>query len=447
MLARFAPVRGLGFSSFAATSCPRRFSSTARAQADFTHVVIGGGVIGLAIARALAAQPGSSTLLVERHGQVGTETSSRNSEVIHAGLYYGPGTLKTRLCVEGRRALYRFCADHGVAHRRTGKWIVAQDAAELEALGRIRDFCRAHNAEVGEEEALPVRFVGREEARRLEPDVRADAGILESPTTGIVDSHGLMLALQGLFEDAGGVTALNSEVVGVEPLPAPSPASTPGSGGWRVTVRDPGAGGAGSGSELESESTITAETVINSAGLGAAAIHNMVAPAERHVRLHYAKGNYFSYGASAPRVGRLIYPAPAPGGAGLGTHLTLDLAGRVRFGPDVEWVGSPGDLAVSAARLAPAVAEIRRYLPGVDASALAPDYAGVRPKLAPRGAVGAGGGFRDFYVKAEEGFAGWVNLLGMESPGLTSCLAVADYVRDLLHGSRSGPEVGRDGGE
>ncbi|RYP54865.1 hypothetical protein DL768_000429 [Monosporascus sp. mg162] len=446
MLARVAAVRGHGLRSSAATSYPRLFSSTARAQADFTHVVIGGGVIGLAIARALAAQPGSSTLLVERHGQVGTETSSRNSEVIHAGLYYGPGTLKTRLCVEGRRALYRFCADHGVAHRRTGKWIVAQDAAELEALGRIRDFCRAHNAEAGEE-ALPVRFVGREEARRLEPDVRADAGILESPTTGIVDSHGLMLALQGLFEDAGGVTALNSEVVGVEPLPAPSPASTPGSGGWRVTVRDPGAGGTESGSEPEPGSTITAETVINSAGLGAAAIHNMMAPPGRHVWLHYAKGNYFSYGASAPRVGRLIYPAPAPGSAGLGTHLTLDLAGRVRFGPDVEWVASPDDLAVNADRLAPAVAEIRRYLPGVDASALAPDYAGVRPKLTPRGAVGTGGGFRDFYVRAEDGFAGWVNLLGMESPGLTSCLAVADYVRDLLYGSRSRPEVGNEGGE
>ncbi|RYP73502.1 hypothetical protein DL769_004216 [Monosporascus sp. CRB-8-3] len=444
MLARVAAAKGHGSRSFAATSCPRLFSSTARAQSDFTHVVIGGGVIGLAIARALAAQPGSSTLLVERHGQVGTETSSRNSEVIHAGLYYGPGTLKTRLCVEGRRALYRFCADRGVAHRRTGKWIVAQDAAELEALERIRDFCRAHDAEAGEG-ALPVRFVGREEARRLEPDVRADAGILESPTTGIVDSHGLMLALQGAFEDAGGVTALNSEVIGVEPLPAPSPTSTPGSGGWQVTVRDPGAGGAGSGPE--SESTVTAETVINSAGLGAAAIHNMMAPAERHVRLHYAKGNYFSYGAPAPRVSRLIYPAPAPGGAGLGTHLTLDLAGRVRFGPDVEWVGSPDDLAVNADRLAPAVAEIRRYLPGVDASALAPDYAGVRPKLVPGGAVGAGGGFRDFYIRAEDGFAGWVNLLGMESPGLTSCLAVADYVRDLLYGSRSRPEVGKDGAE
>ncbi|KAI1136962.1 FAD dependent oxidoreductase [Hypoxylon sp. FL0543] len=410
----------------------RSFSSTAATRADFTHVVIGGGVVGLAIARALAChQPSgtsaTSTLLLERHPQVGTETSSRNSEVIHAGLYYGPDSLKTRLCVSGRQALYAFCARHGVPHRRTGKWVVAQDAEQREALERIHALCR-------DEIGVPTRFVGAREAREREPAVRAEAGVLESPETGIVDSHALMAALHGLFEDAGGVAALNSTVVRIEPLrSAASPTSAPGSRGWALTVRDSSTG---------EESRVTADALVNSAGLGAADIHNMIVPPERRARLYYAKGNYFSYGASAPKVRRLVYPVTAPGAGGLGTHLTLDLAGRMRFGPDVEWVESPADLSVSAARLPAAVAEIRKYLPAIDAGALGPDYAGVRPKLRPAGAVATGGsgsggksGFVDFYVRREDGYDGWVNLLGIESPGLTSCLAIGDLVRDMLHGS------------
>ena len=391
-------------------------------------------MIGLAVARGLAARESSSsttTLLLERHGQVGTETSSRNSEVVHAGLYYGPRTLKTRLCLPGRVSLYAFCARHSVPHARVGKWVVAQDGAQREALEDLRAHCEALAAdpEFGAA-APPVRFLSDAEARALEPAVRADAGVLESPETGIVDSHALMLALHGLFEDAGGVTALNSAVVGIEPLLS-SPSAPPGSGGWRLTVRDAATG---------AESTIEAETIINSAGLGAVGIHNMIVAGrhpERTVRAHYAKGSYFSYGASAPRVRRLVYPAPSAGHAGLGTHLTLDLAGRMRFGPDAEWVEDPSDLAVSAARLPAALAEIRRYLPDVDAEALAPDYAGVRPKLGRLSGVGAGPGFQDFRVAREQGYEGWVDLLGMESPGLTSCLAVAEYVRDLLYGSQS----------
>lgn len=415
--------------------------------------VIGGGVIGLAIARRLAATA-NPTVLIERHRQVGTETSSRNSEVIHAGLYYGRGTLKTRLCIRGRDALYAFCAERGVAHRRTGKWIVAQDSAELAALERIAEHCASMDRDAdGEEGPLraPVRFLSKEEACRLEPDVRAEAGVLESPETGIIDSHGLMLALQGLFEDAGGMTVLGSEVVGIEPLSSSSnnnnsSTSVPGSSGWRLTVRDttPDADG------NRAESTIATSTIINSAGLGAAALHNHIlrhhGQPERQVKSYYAKGNYFSYGASRPHPSRLIYPAPTPGHAGLGTHLTLDLAGRVRFGPDAEWVDAPDDLAVSAERLPRALAEIRKYLPAVDAAALAPDYAGIRPKLGRLGGTntnnstdgkGGGGGFQDFYIRKEEGFEGWVNLLGMESPGLTSCLAIADYVKDLLYASQS----------
>ncbi|KAI0140071.1 FAD dependent oxidoreductase [Hypoxylon sp. NC0597] len=441
------------------TCLARSFSSTAPARADFTHVVIGGGAVGLAIARALASHQASSpsssssssststststsTLLLERHSQVGTETSSRNSEVIHAGLYYGPSSLKTRLCIAGRQALYTFCDRHGVPHRRTGKWVVAQDASQRETLERIHRLC---SDEIG----VPTRWVGADEAREREPAVRADAGVLESPETGIVDSHALMAALLGLFEDAGGVTALNSDVVGVEPLHAPTtPTSTstststptsasssatatatarPGSRGWALTVRDSSTG---------EESRITTDVLINSAGLGAAAIHNLIVPRERQIRLYYAKGNYFSYGASSPKVSRLIYPVTAPGAGGLGTHLTLDLAGRMRFGPDVEWVDSPSDLAVNAARLPAAVAEIKKYLPTIDESALSPDYAGVRPKLRPAGAVGVGGsGFVDFHIREEDGYEGWVNLLGIESPGLTSCLAIGDLVRDMLYGS------------
>ncbi|KAI1376945.1 FAD dependent oxidoreductase [Hypoxylon crocopeplum] len=408
------------------TSLTRSFSSSASNRADFTHVVIGGGVVGLAIARALASHTSSnSTLLLERHPQVGTETSSRNSEVIHGGLYYGPASLKTRLCVSGRQALYAFCAARGVPHRKTGKWVVAQDAAQLRTLEGVHAFCKH------EVEGVPTRWVGAREARDKEPHVRADAGILESPETGIVDSHALMAALHGLFEDAGGVTALNSSVVGIEPLSSGSGSgSFPGSSGWALTVRDSSTG---------EESCITSDTIINSAGLGAADIHNMIVPASRHTRLHYAKGNYFSYTPSsspAVRVSRLIYPVTAPGAGGLGTHLTLDMAGRMRFGPDVEWVESPTDLAVSTARLPAALAEIRKYLPGVEASALAPDYAGVRPKLRPAGAVATGGGgFVDFYIRWEDGYDGWVNLLGIESPGLTSCLAIGDLVRDMLYGS------------
>lgn len=414
------------------TSLARSFSSTAPARADFTHVVIGGGVVGLAIARSLAAHQQSSnsnssdsTLLLERHPQVGTETSSRNSEVIHAGLYYGADSLKTRLCVSGRQQLYAFCGERGVPHARVGKWVVAQDESQHQALERIHQFSR----EYGDGDAVPTRWVSDEEARRKEPDVQAKAGILESPETGIVDSHGLMAALHGLFEDAGGVTALNSSVVAIEPLRSGSSSSLPGSGGWRLTVRDSSTG---------EESSITTSNLINSAGLGAADIHNMILPpeSERRTQLYYAKGNYFSYGASAPKVSRLIYPVTAPGAGGLGTHLTLDMAGRMRFGPDVEWVDSPADLTVNATRLPAAIDEIKKYLPGIDTAALSPDYAGIRPKLRPAGAVGTGGsGFVDFYIKKEDGYDGWVNLLAIESPGLTSCLAIAGLVRDMLYGS------------
>ncbi|KAK8079831.1 hypothetical protein PG997_007649 [Apiospora hydei] len=411
-------VRALGRQGLSAStkSRSRLFSSTAAARADFTHVVVGGGVIGLATARHLATtRPDASTLLLERHARVGTETSSRNSEVIHAGIYYGAGSLKTRLCLRGKELMYDYCGRHAVPHRRTGKWIVAQDEAQREILEGTHAFCR-------DTIGVPTRWVSAREQAREEPAVRAAAGALDSPTSGIVDSHALMVALQGHFEDAGGETALNSAVVAVEPL------GGNGAAGWRLTVRDAATG---------EESAIETETLVNCAGLGAVDVHNLIAPPERHMRLYYAKGNYFSYsGSGAPKVNRLIYPVTMPGAGGLGTHLTLDMAGRLRFGPDVEWVDDPSQLGVNAARLPQALDAIREYLPSVDGSALVPDYAGIRPKLGKASAVGQGKGFIDFYIKKEEGFEGWVNLLGMESPGLTSSLAIAEMVGGLLYGNQ-----------
>ncbi|KAL7919201.1 FAD dependent oxidoreductase [Trichoderma austrokoningii] len=389
--------------------------------------VIGGGVVGLAIARQLSLRT-SSTVLIERHAAVGTETSSRNSEVIHAGIYYGKDSLKTRLCIRGRDLLYELCEARGVAHKRTGKWLVAQNAVQREALERIHALCRN---EIG----VPVRWVGQREIEQRGEGVRAEAGALESPTTGIVDSHGLMLCLQGLFEDAGGVVALGSPVKAIRAVSSASSSSKkPGSSGWEFDVAD-GPDGA--------VSTMTAETLINAAGLGAVAIHNMIVPPVQHKQLFYAKGNYFSYAASSgPRISRLIYPAPEPGAGGLGTHLTLDLAGRMRFGPDVEWVDDADDLTPNASRLDQAVAEIRNYLPGVDAGALVPDYAGIRPKLAPKGAaLATDKDFNDFIVRKEDGYQGWVNLLGIESPGLTSSLAIAEMVDQLLYGSQTAEAV------
>ncbi|KAK4234669.1 mitochondrial L-2-hydroxyglutarate dehydrogenase [Achaetomium macrosporum] len=391
----------------------RPFSHTRprASNADFTHAVIGSGVVGLAIAQELAVRSGGSTLLLERHSAIGTETSSRNSEVIHAGIYYPSSSLKTELCIRGKDQLYSFCAAHGIPHRRTGKWIVAQNDAQLAALRQIHDFCT-------KEINVPVRWVGPEEASRREPAVRAEKGILESPTTGIIDSHALMLCLLGLFEDAGGTIALGSAVEDIRPL------GSNGSEGWQLQVRDASTG---------EVSTVTAESLINSAGLGAVAVHNMIVPPERRREMFYAKGNYFSYGAPSPKVSTLIYPAPEPGHGGLGTHLTLDLAGRIKFGPDVEWVDSPDDLAVNESRLAQTVQEVKKYLPGLDKTQLQPDYAGIRPKLERHGAVAHGKGFVDFVIQKEDGYHGWINLLNIESPGLTSCLAIAEKVRRLLY--------------
>ncbi|KAJ5084686.1 hypothetical protein NUU61_009265 [Penicillium alfredii] len=397
----------------------RCFSSTRGANADFTHAVsarrlpcprcvaravvqspriktgsidstqvIGAGVVGLAVARQLAVHEGTSTILLERHDAPGTETSSRNSEVIHAGLYYPATSLKTSLCIRGRNMLYETCAKYGIPHRNTKKWIVAQTAAQWEACLRVHKHAQA----LGD---APTRLVGQDEARRREPDVKADAGIVESETTGIVDSHSLMTYLQGEFEDRDGDCAFKTRVTDIQRVPD----------GYQITaVSD----------EDGSETSITAETLINSAGHGACAINNLLLPPDRHRVPHYAKGTYFSYAAAA-------------------LHLRPDMGGRIRFGPDIEWVDDPSDLQPSPARLEKALPEIKAYLPGVDLSAIALDYCGIRPKLGRGGAVNQGTGFQDFVIQEEEGFPGFVNLLGIESPGLTSSLAIGEMVDGILY--------------
>lgn len=328
--------------------------------------------------------------------------------------------------------LYDLCKRNNIPHMNCGKWIVAQDSTQMGELEKVHSFAESMN--------IPTRFLSFDEAKRREPEVRAEAGVLESSSTGIVDSHGYMQYLHGSFEDLGGDTALASPVTRIEPPSASSP-------DWKIWTASPSSTTPIPSSPTpqtpspdlaharEDDTFITASTLINSAGLYACAINNMILPSERQRKPYYAKGSYFSYSRSHPKPRTLVYPAPVPGHGGLGTHLTLDIAGRVRFGPDVEWVDSPTDLAPTAntERFRAALEDIKSYLPGIDDSAVALDYAGIRPKLGKLGAVASGKGFQDFYIVEEEGFPGFVNLLGIESPGLTSSLAIGEMVYRMLY--------------
>jgi L-2-hydroxyglutarate oxidase LhgO len=364
-------------------------------------VVIGAGVVGLAIGRALALR-GLETLVLERESSIGSGTSSRNSEVIHAGLYNPPDWLKTRLCVRGRELLYPYCETHTVPHQRCGKLVVATSAAQVPALQVIEARARANGVD-------DLRWLSAEEAQALEPALHCAAALL-SPSTGIVDSHALMLALQGDLEGAGGWLAVQSPVFGI----------TRRSDGHVLQV----------GGAVPSE--LQARIVVNAAGLWAPDVASRTdGLASAHVpQAHYAKGNYFSLATRSP-FKHLIYPVPEA--AGLGVHLTLDLAGQARFGPDVEWIAptSPEhiDYRVDAARATAFESEIRRYWPALPDTALQPAYSGVRPKLR-----GAGEPAQDFVLQgpAQHGVAGLMNLFGIESPGLTACLAVADEVLKRL---------------
>jgi L-2-hydroxyglutarate oxidase LhgO len=359
-------------------------------------VVVGAGVVGLAIARRLALD-GREVLVLERHDAIGSETSSRNSEVIHAGIYNLPRRLKTTLCVAGRAMLYRYCAEHGVPHARLGKLIVAVEQGEIPTLAKIKEQGELNGVD-------DLVWLTGDAAMALEPQLVCVAAVL-SPSTGIIDAHQLMLALEGDIEDAGGVVVLK----------APVEAGEVRNDSIQLSV-----GGA-------EPMQLQARTVINAAGLGAMDLARALkglAP-EHAAPLWLAKGNYFRLTRKAP-FSRLIYPIPVPGG--LGTHMTLDLAGRARFGPDVEWVESL-NYAVDPRRGDKFYGDIRRYWPDLPDGALAPDYAGIRPKLGP-----AGSPILDFRIEgpAQHGVPGLVNLFGIESPGLTSCLAIAEHVAGLI---------------
>ncbi|MEE4298642.1 MAG: FAD-dependent oxidoreductase [Pseudomonadales bacterium] len=359
-------------------------------------VVVGAGVVGLAVARALALA-GASVLVLEAEQTFGSVTSSRNSEVIHAGIYYPTGSLKARLCVAGRERLYRYCAERGVAHRATGKLVVATGEAERAVLERYRLQAAANGA--GDLALLEADAVAA-----LEPAVRACAA-LHSPRTGIVDSHGLMVALLGDLEAAGGLLVCRTPVRAA-----------------RIETR---------GFELETGGAapmrLRCRRLVNAAGLGAQALARALEgyPPEHVPPRHLARGRYYGYGGRVP-FRHLVYPVPEAGG--LGVHATLDLTGGLRFGPDVEWIDSVDHGFDDSAREAFVVA-IRRWFPTLEAERLVPGYTGVRPRVA-----GPEAGSADFRIDGPvlHGVPGLVQLFGIESPGLTASLAIADEVRSLL---------------
>lgn len=364
--------------------------------------VIGAGVIGLAVARALAIA-GREVIVLEKNRGIGEETSARNSEVIHAGLYYPAGSLKARLSVAGKQQLYAYCAAKNVPHRRCGKLLVATQTTQRTQLDAIRAAAIANGV-------TDVERLSADEVQRLEPAVRADSG-LWSPSTGIVDSHAFMLALRGDVEQAGGAIAVLCRCIGAAREPA----------GWRLAcVTEDG------------PFELRARTVINAAGLHATQVARLLEPtATTTPEPLFAKGNYFAYAGRSPFT-HLVYPLPEDGG--LGVHATLDLAGRVRFGPDVEWLDrgiTPDalDYDVDPERAKAFYAAIRRYWPELPDDGLQPAYAGVRPKV-----VHAGQPAVDFVIRlrAEHDAPLAVHLFGIESPGLTAALAIGDYIERLL---------------
>ncbi len=373
----------------------------AMSEPDTDAVVIGAGVVGLAVARALA-QAGHAVVILEAATAYGTGISARNSEVIHAGLYYAPGSLKARLCVRGRALLYDFCTSRGIAHRRCGKLLVAtraQDVAQLDAIAARAAACGVDS----------LRRLTRDEALQMEPALACEAA-LWSPDSGIVDSHGLMTQLLAEAEAAGASLAVASPFAGARRTGDAWVLRTGGAEPYEMSTR----------------------WLVNCAGLGAqgAARQMQSFDAAAIPPLHLARGHYFALAARAPFT-HLVYPTPVDGG--LGVHLTLDLGGQARFGPDVQWLpdATPEtlDYRVDPSRQAGFEADIRRYWPGLPAGALQPDYAGVRPKLS-----GPGQPARDFHIAGpqDHGCAGVVQLFGIESPGLTSCLAIAEHVAALM---------------
>ena len=361
-------------------------------------VVVGAGVVGIAVARALA-QAGREVIVLDGAEGIGTETSSRNSEVIHAGIYYPKGSLMARFCVEGRRMLYRYCDERGVPYAKCGKLIVAASEAETEMLAGIKARAEANGVE-------GMRFLTAAEAVAMEPNLSC-TGALFSPTTGVLDSHAYMLALQGDAEHGGAVFVFHSPVEGGRVV----------DGGVELAV-----GGA-------DPMRLRARLVVNSAGLHACPLARAIEGMPRQLvpQEYFAKGNYFTLVGKSP-FSRLIYPVPVPGG--LGVHITIDLGGQARFGPDVEWIERI-EYVVDPRRADSFYDAVRRYWPGLRDGQIQPGYAGIRPKIVPKGAPG-----QDFVVQgaAVHGIPSLINLFGIESPGLTAAIAIAEHVAELACG-------------
>lgn len=403
------------------------------------HLVVGAGVVGLAIAeRLVKAFPDRTTFVVERHGQVGQETSSRNSEVIHSGIYYPPESLKTALCIRGRDLLYKRCRQDGIGYRQTGKLILATNDQQVPYLRNLYERSEGlREAGIGD---VPLEWLTGDQVRKLEPEVGDQVvGALLSPKTGIVSSHELMEHMEkSIIDSETGEMVLGTQVVRIDRA-EPSGGGKRGDGsedGWIVqTLTDDGSGRSGE------RAAVLAKTVINAAGLGAHHLVNQIVPESEQIRLHFAKGSYFSYrGPGVSNVQRLLYPCPEENVSlsGLGTHLTLNLKNEIRFGPDVEWLDpertADGEdvpsfwekkLAVSDERMELAIDEVKKFLPNVDPSGFAPDYSGIRPKMSARGETSV-----DFSITHPR--PGFISLQGIESPGLTSSLAIAEYVERLV---------------
>jgi L-2-hydroxyglutarate oxidase LhgO len=357
-------------------------------------IVVGAGVVGLAVARRLALA-GRDVIVLEAADAIGTETSSRNSEVIHAGIYYPTGSLKARLCVAGKEALYAYCTARGIPHKRLGKLIVATNEREEAGLVALKAKAEANGV-------YDLTRLGAAEVRRLEPALRCTAALL-SPSTGIVDSHAYMLSLQGEAEAAGAVIAFETPLVRGEPADGGIVIETGGTAPMRLHCN----------------------LAVNCAGLDAPALSRRIAGAARIPELHLAKGSYFTLSGRSPFT-RLIYPMPEPGG--LGVHVGIDMAGQARFGPDVEWV-EERRYDVDPRRADKFYAAVRRYWPDLPDGALQPGYSGIRPKISAPGAPAA-----DFVIHgpAETGVAGYAALYGIESPGLTASLAIAETLAEKI---------------
>ncbi|PZN14430.1 MAG: FAD-dependent oxidoreductase [Proteobacteria bacterium] len=372
--------------------------------ADVETIVVGAGVVGLAIARSLAAA-GQEVIILEQHGLIGSETSSRNSEVIHAGIYYPPGSLRARLCVEGKARLYQFCQENGVPHRRCGKLLVATAEDQLPKLKAIQETALRN----GVDDLVPLSPA---EAKELEPAVSCVAALL-SPSTGIVDTHALMLALLGHAESNGAQLVLNSPVRSVT-------AVKPGLFSLSIDAAD------------EAETTVTCTKLVIAAGLHASRLaETMTYPTGyRPPTTYYAKGQYYAMSGRSPFT-RHIYPMPH--GAWLGLHATVDLSGRCKFGPDIEWIPEI-DYSFQPQKLAQFLDFIRMYYPDLDPDRLHPDYTGIRPKLYREGEPVPDFAF---HTEAQHGHPGLIMLFGIESPGLTSSLAIGEYVTQLIQSIRS----------